>query len=472
VHGYQWAHCCDDLTIIECAANHFTLLMPHELVAGDLDTTVVPTMTDWLQRLGDVHAEPVAPEMSTSSGLDDEQEQVPTEPQPAADGADGLPHTPPLHSAPAAAAEAVLPQQPVAFVLPRRPKCAESWACSVWACDDNLPIWLEEPGLAPDVVDDADAGAQGVVLPDLDLTAGRLALGLNDLAWTAPDAPTVVFILHDFLDGNGERWSSLVFSTQLPVFGLHTPPGLLSQFTDALVLGPAAPVSASAERIAMQYFEAVRACLPAEGANCIIAGFEQTAAMATELALQLRMRCNDARGAHHVISVLLRASGDDAREEDAPLSSPAYQALYARVVATSATSAPPWRAFGAALARAGSFDRQLDMLAALRPPGVARASWDAEVDHDVRDSVTLFQLAEARLPCPIVSGHVTLVQGITGVVQGDLDASPRLQRKGSFARVLRVGRDLARRSAASTGDGSSSEPALGAHAENDAGDGL
>jgi hypothetical protein len=413
-------------------------------------------MTDWLQRFGDVHAEHAAPETCSSSGLDDEQ--LP-EPQ-SADGAGGLLHgEPPLHSAPAAAAEAMLPQHPASFVLPRRPRCAESWACSVWAHDDNLPIWLEEPGLVPEAADgDADAGAQqGVLLPDLDLTAGRLALGLNDLAWTADDAPTVVFILHDYLDGGGERWSSLVFATQLPVFGLHTPPGLLTQFANALALGPAALASASAERIAMQYFEAVRACLPAEGANCIIAGFEQTAALATELALQLRMRGGDARGAHHVISVLLRAPGDDAREDDVALVSPAYQALYARVVAASTTSAQPWRAFGAALAHAGSFDRQLDMLAALRPPGVARASWDAEVDHEVRDSVTLFQLAEARLPCPIVSGHVALVQGITGVVQGDPGTSPRLQRKGSFARVLRVGRDLARRSAATVGEGYSAE---------------
>ena len=54
VHGYVWAHCCDDITIVECNANHFTLLMPHELVAGDLDTTIVPVMADWLQRYSDV----------------------------------------------------------------------------------------------------------------------------------------------------------------------------------------------------------------------------------------------------------------------------------------------------------------------------------------------------------------------------------------------------------------------------------
>jgi hypothetical protein len=455
VHGYQWAHCCDDIRIIECSANHFTLLMPHEVVAGDLDTTVVPAVTDWLRRLGDA-----ASEQTVTSGATPLFGDRPLPEPQAAGGADAaVTELQEAQEAVTAAAEA-LPPPPAPFVLPPRPAGAAGWVRCIWAREDNLPVWAEEVSLIPEEEeDDGGYGAQqGVMLPDLDLTAGRLALGLNDLAWTASEAPTVVFILHDYLGGAGERWSPLVFATQLPVFGLHAPPGLLSLFDDALALGPDAPAGASAERIALQYLEAVRACLPAHGANCIIAGYDATATLATELALQLRLRSGDARNARHVVSVLLLAPGNEPPAEAAVLCSPAYQALYARVACASTAAAPSWPAFASTLALAGAFERQLDIVAAQRPPGVARASWDAEVDQDVRDTVSLFQMAEARLPCAIASGHVAHIHHD----DSEAFAAPaQLPRKGSFARVLRIGRDSARREAASR----EAEPGLAAPAE-------
>ena len=427
--------------------------MPHELVAGALDTTIVPLMTEWLLPTDGSGAEPLS-RVATDRHFSHESnvlcadalvhwQDEPTEaPLPATAGATHASAL--LHSAPAAAPEANLPlpspPPPAAFVLPRPPRRGETWSRAVWARDDNLPVWLEESSLLPDALD-ADAD-HGVLLPDLDITAGRITLGLNDLSWTASDAPTIVFILHDFLDGNGERWSPLVFATQLPVFGLHTPPGLLMQFNTAASLGHAAPPHANAARFAMQYYEAVRACLPPDGANCVIVGYEHTVALATELAMQLRLRSSDGgHHARHVVSLLVQPPEHDLEAKVcAPLSSPAYQALYARMACASASSPPPWSTFAQLLASAGAFDEQLEVLAAHRPPGVPRATWDAEVDHDVRDTVTLFQLAEARLPWSVTPGHVVLMHAIRA---HEVNDRPRLQRTSSLARILRAGRDMA-----------------------------
>ena len=449
VHGYVWAHCCDDITIVECNANHFTLLMPHELVAGDLDTTIVPVMADWLQRYSDVSLERV-PDDGACTLFDDEDQAPPPPPPDAA---------PPsvLHAAPAEAVETVEAAEaapapapvPAPYVLPCRPARAASWLRAAWAGEEHLPVWAEDASVLPDA---APAGNPLAALPDLDLTAGRVALGLNDLSWTSREAPTVVFFVHDFLDGAGERWSPLVFGTQLPVFGLHAPPGLQAQFAAALEAGPDAPANASAERIATQFMEAVRSCLPADGANCVVACFAETAALATELSLQLRMRSGEGRNARHAVAVVMLPPGEEERD-DVPLSSPAYQAVHARVARASATMVPPWDAFGRALAAAGVFDQQLELVAAHRPPGVARAAWDAEMDHDVRDTLTLFQLAESRMPCRIVSSHCLLLVQQQQVTEEDAAADyiilppaaagggAPLPRKGSFARVLRLGRD-------------------------------
>jgi hypothetical protein len=444
VHGYQWAHCCDDIHIVECSSNHFTLLMPHDAVAGDLDTSVVPVVADWLQRFCDVGSLQPVPDPTPLHVDEEEPEEEQRVVVEVASSA--------LQAAPAAAAEvAPLPPPPAPFALPPRPRSCESWVRVVWAPADNLPVWAEEPALIPDAdaADDDLGGQQGVLLPDLDASAGRLALGLNDLAWTASEAPTVVFILNDFLDGVGERWGPLVFATQLPVFGLHTPPGLLAQVAAAMAMGPEAPPNASMERLALQYYEAVRACLPAEGANCVFAGYPETAALVTELGLQTRMRGGDHHSVRQVVSVTLDGAPRAAEDPDAELLlSPAYQALYARVACASTTAPPSWLQFAYTLAAAGTFEQQLELVAVHRPPGVARASWDAEVDQDLRDTVTLFQLAEARMPCPITSSHAALLQdteaafGAPGVLQPGV--LQQLQRKGSFARVLRVGRDAAR----------------------------
>lgn len=65
LHGSAWAHACDNVEIIDCGSNHFTLLMPNDLIGGDLETTVVPIMSEWLRRFWDLP--PVATDAAEGS---------------------------------------------------------------------------------------------------------------------------------------------------------------------------------------------------------------------------------------------------------------------------------------------------------------------------------------------------------------------------------------------------------------------
>ena len=409
--------------------------MPHAAVGGALDVAVTPVLSEWMRLVCKLPLERSMDFQAFELLIDDEQEQ----PQPPAAlplaevEVDNL-----LHVAPASAGEAIepmfppppieeAPQPEMPYVLPHRPRSAAHWNPSVWAYDENLPAWTD--GLV-DVYDD-----HGTLLPDLDATAGRHALGLNDLAWSAPDAPTVVFMLHDFLSTGGERWSELAFATQLPVIGLHIPPGLLSQFFDAVVLSDNAADSCSISRIAAQYIEPVHACLSPTGADCIIVSYLDAAPFATELASQLRM--------HHVskcaVSVLIREDGDELTEH--PLASAAYQALHSLVAAAVASAPPPWHEFAALIGIDCTMDEHLNTLTHLRPPSVPEPAWEARAEHAVRDVVALFEVAKTCLPCSIDAGHVVWFSDEESMLSYII-----LPRIASFSRLLeplRAGRESA-----------------------------
>jgi hypothetical protein len=429
----QWAHCCNDLCIIDCNANHFTLLMPHAVVGGALDVAVVPAMSEWMVCVCEATLDRRMDLQPQTLLIDDEQPQ-PQPPEPVE--VEILDNR--LHAAPAAAGEVIeplLPPPPVEepppqaqpYVLPHRPRSAAEWQRSVWARDENLPAWTDG------VVDIEDY--HGTLLPDLDATAGRHALGLNDLAWTASDAPAVVFMLHDFLSGV-ESWSELAFATQLPVFGLHTPPGLLSQFFEAVELSDDAADCCSVERIAAQYLESVHACLAPCGADCIIASFIDAAPLATELASQLRSRY----ATRTAVSVLFREHCSSLVEH--PLAGVAYQALHSLSCSSAASTPPPWHEFAAALGADCLFDEHLSSVAELRPPGVSTHAWETRVDHAVRGVAALFEVAKARLPCTIEAGHVVWLSDEDITL---LEHYVLLPRRASFARVLRFGRESASR---------------------------
>ena len=408
--------------------------MPHAGVGGALDVAVTPVLSEWMR----LNCKPALERRMDSQlpelSIDDEQEQ----PQPP------LPEPPAevevldlgLHAAPATAGEAVEPMFPppqveapppsdLPYVLPHRPRSAAHWQCSIWAYDENLPAWTD--GLV-NVYDD-----HGTLLPDLDETAGRHALGLNDLAWTAPDAHTVMFMLHDFLSTGRERWSELAFASELPVFGLHTPPGLLSQFFDAFALSDSTDCC-SVARIAAQYLESVHACLGPAGADCIIASYLDAASLATELASQLRMRY----GSKCAVSVLIREDGDELTEH--PLASAAYQALHSVLASAVASAPPPWHELSTLFGVDCSMAEDLCTLANLRPPGVAELAWEARVEQAVRSTVALFELAKTCLPCSIEAGHVIFLNNEELVLSYIL-----VPRRAPLARLLRIGRESATR---------------------------
>ena len=373
--------------------------------------------------------------------IDDEQEQpqAPAAEPPAA--VEVFDHG--LHAAPATAGEVAEPmflappaEEPppleLPYVLPHHPRNASHWQRSVWAHEEHLPAWTD--GLV-DLKDD-----HGTLLPDLDATAGRHALGLNVLAWAAPDAHTVVFMLHDFLSTGGECWSELAFATQLPVLGLHTPPGLLSQFRDAVALSDDAADSCSVSRIAAQYLESVHACLGPAGADCIIASYRHSSLLATELASQLRTRYES----RCTVSVVICEDGDELTEQ--PLASAAYQALHSLLASAVASSPPPWHEFSL-LFGVESIDDRMNMLVNLRPPGVSKLAWEARVGHAVRGVVALFEVAKTRLPCSIEAGHVVWLDD-----EETTFSYIRLPRRASFARLLRIGRESALRREGRDGD--------------------
>ena len=409
--------------------------MPHAAVGGALDVAVTPALSEWMRLSCKPPLERVIDTQLLELLIDDEQEQLqPLAAEPPAE-AEVVDHG--LHAAPASAGEAIEPMFPpppveepppldMPYVLPPRPRSAAYWQRSVWAYDENLPVWTD--GLV-DLYDDHG----GTVLPDLDATAGRHTLGLNDFAWSAPDTPVVMFMLHDFLSTGGERWSELAFATQLPVLGLHTPPGLLSLFFHAVALCDDAADSCSVSRIASQYLESVHACLSPVGAHCIIASFLDAAPLATELASQLRT----CFGPKHAVSVLIREGDDELTEH--PLASAAYQAFHSLLASAVASAPPPWHEFAAVIGGVNcSLDEHLHTLANLCPPGVSELAWKERAEHAVRDVMALFEVAKTCLPCSIEAGHTVWL--------GDDEISLSyilLPRRASFERLLRSGRESA-----------------------------
>jgi len=190
------------------------------------------------------------------------------------------------------------------------------------------------------------------------------------------------------------------------------------------------------ERLAAQFLEAAWAATPAGGDIIIaaMAGSPTAAALATELALLLRLRSDASGAVRTAVAVVLRET-ELPRSEDGGLRSPAYQLLYTAIVVASPHDLPSWPAFAAALAAAGSFDAQLALIAARRSRGVSRALHDARMVLAITALDALFALGSARLPCAMESAHLALLGGARA------DGLPRhIERRGSFARVLGFGR--------------------------------
>ena len=284
-HGFTWAHCVDNLEIVECAGNHFTLLMPSSIGGdhgiGDLDTAVLPVMCEWLRRYWEADAPVVAP---TATAL------------PAAAAAPAESVEPPQRAAQAAAAASGSADGAAVA----RTSASASWTQAWWGSADGpeLPAWFA-PHVTP-----GDAGSG---LPDLDLHAGSVVLGLNHLAvratfippprialvlrradaasppaqtGVAAESATWVVLVGDLLEA-AERWSAVAARTQLPVLGVHVPPAVAAKSREQrdVALGDSGA----------GYAAALRAVLPA-GAACLLASDAEigTGALATDVALHLR----------------------------------------------------------------------------------------------------------------------------------------------------------------------------------------
>ena len=439
IHGYRWAHCCDNLRIVECASNHFTLLMPFDIVGGDLDTTVVPAMSRWLRRFweSDSPAEEQRPVQPSSWMLEDPMGEI-VVPELLVTLQQQLTAAPAAAEGEAPVAEQPPQQTDPVVVSVERPRVeAEHWVRVVWSLEEHLPMFAE-----PLVAASAQPGPTGVLLPALDDNLGRLAVGLNDLAWVVSEESasdlTVVFIFHDLMADAGDLWTQVAFASTLPVFGLHVSPTALA---DAV---PAFGAPDDATPLALQYLDAIRACMPLGGANCICAGLSvKTAALAQEVATHLALRRGEhlLRGVRNAVAVLIHHPDVEPHQLVGlrTSESAAYQALYAAAAASSPEEPPTWGAFMACLEQCPFLADQLELLAAGRPPGTSRAVWDSEIESDVRRGLGLFELARNRLPWPSVSAHLAVLAD-DGV---QLPQGPRrLHRSSSFARLMRAGRML------------------------------
>ena len=439
IHGYRWAHCCDNLRIIEGASNHFTLLMPFDTVGGDLDTTVVPAMSRWLRRFwgSDAEEEERPPARPSSWLLEDPAEDI-ILPELLVTLQQQLTAAPAAAEGEAPVVEQLPPQPEAIAVRVERPRVeAEHWVRVVWSLEEHLPMFAE-----PLVAASAQPGPTGVALPDLDDNLGRLAVGLNELAWVVCEESssdlTTVFIFHDLMADAGDLWTQVAFAATLPVFALHVSPTALA---DAV---PSFGAADDATPLALQYLDAIRACMPPGGANCILAGLStKTAALAQEVATQLALRRGDhlQKAVRSTVAVLIHHPSLEAHEMvgQRRAESAAYQALYAAAAASAPDEPPTWGAFISCLDRCPSLPEQLELLADGRPPSTSRAVWDSEIESDVRRGLGLFDLARNRLPWPVMSAHLAVLAD-DGVQVPQIPR--RLHRSSSFARLMRAGRML------------------------------
>lgn len=353
IHGSAWAHACDNVEIIDCGSNHFTLLMPNDVIGGDLETTVVPVMSEWLRRFWDLPPPP------------------PEQPEPAQ-------NTQALQ----ALAEAEAAWGPC-------PLGGADWVQGTWDADENLPIWAKVPvALSGDVSD---------ILADLDSTGGSVVLGLNILTRNVTqDSPTVILLVHDFLEASAQ-WPDLALKTQLPVFGLHVSPEVLAPL-DSQPDGQSAGQSELAS-LAAKYLAAAAVVMPqSPTTNVIVAGSSHlTGMLALAMSTQLRLADRSA------LSVLVDISADPSQQlEPTPHASPVYQALFSKVL-TCSRAPQTWSQFVRMLAAVPSFDSQLELVSTNRPREMAPVAWDSEVDHALRQALALFSLACSYLPVPVIA---------------------------------------------------------------------
>lgn len=354
IHGSAWAHACDNVEIIDCGSNHFTLLMPNDVIGGDLETTVVPVMSEWLRRFWDLPPPP------------------PEQPEP-------LQNTQALQAL--AGAEAAWVACPIG---------GAEWVQGTWDHDENLPIWAKVPvALVGDVAD---------ILADLDSTGGAVILGLNPLCHShlSQESPTVILLVHDFMEA-AAQWPDLALKTQLPVFGFHVSPDVLLP----LDAQPDAQAAGQGElaTLAAKYLAAAQVVIPqSPHANIIVAGSSHVAGMlALAMSTQLRL------AERNSLAVMVEISADPAQQLEAtPHSSPTYQALFAKVLMCT-RSPQTWSQFVRMLAAVPSFDSQLELVATNRPREMAPVAWDSDVDHALRQSLALFSLACSYMPVPVIA---------------------------------------------------------------------
>lgn len=339
-------------------------------------------------------------------------------------------HLQPSRDAPAGSTDQPPPPAAAVAPLPLLPRLsADSWLRSVWTYEEHLPI-LYEPGLQ--FHHDAHPGGAGggVRLPvDLDDSACRLVVGLNDQAWTAGagDASgAIVVVLCDLLCDSAELWHH-VGRAALPAFAIHVPPSMLSRLEEAQGAG----IGVSA--LALRYLDCVLACVPhmaSSGIDVVLLGTSSpTSLLALELAVQLRLRkCTLPRVISQAVALRVCPPG----LEPPAHSSPAYQALFASVVALSAGEPPSFSTFMEFMSGHDSVDAQLESLSTLRPNSVSRMAWDADVEGAMRRVANLTALAQSRLPWRTISAHVDEAGRSMAALR------PRLRRARSFARIFRA----------------------------------
>ena len=395
--------------------------MPGTLVEGDLEACIVPYVSSLLEQHWQTgFISPVAA-LLRGNPLEDFQGDslaIRNE-QPFADDTA-------TRDSPAGSAEVRAEAAAPSLSAPPRLR-ASAWLRTVWTHDEHLPLW-SEPGLQFD--DDSPSTGSGVRLPDLDDSAFRIAVGLNDLTWAecTGGSRTVVIVLSDLLCDSAELWEGIAHAA-LPVFGLHTPPSVLVQLDDALREHTGVPA------LALLYLESVLSCVASGGADVVLlASSAATALLAQEVAIQLRLRKSILPRSISQVVALRLTQGEAGGEQQPPgaLNSPAYQALFSSLVALCSGEPPSWAAFMSWMAEHDTVDEQLSSLSQLRPFGTSRAQWDADVDCSMRRLVSLMSLAQSRLPWRVVSAHVG------SRVSAPTASLPRLRRAHSFARVFRA----------------------------------
>lgn len=259
------------------------------------------------------------------------------------------------------------------------------------------------------------AGDPEDILSDLDSSGGSVVLGLNVLTTIAQESPTVILLVHDFMEA-AAQWPDLAMKTQLPLFGFHVCPDTLAPL-DSQPDGQGAGQSELAS-LAAKYLAAARVLAP-PAANIIVAASSHlTGLLALAMATQLRLADRNA------LAVLVDISADNSQPMEAtPHGSPTYQALFAKVVASSKTP-QTWSQFVRMLAAVPSFDSQLELVAINKPSEMAPVFWDSEVDHALRQSLSLFSLACSYMPVPVIAPGLLGSAAQQQAVRGRADSWP------------------------------------------------